>query len=106
MIGIENLNLKGMSRGLKLGKSVHDAGIGETVRQLKYKAAWYGRYVHQSSRWYPSSQLCHHGGHRQDMPHGVAVYVCGECGNHWDRDENASINLEIDAVGHTESVNA
>ncbi|WP_223824322.1 zinc ribbon domain-containing protein [Candidatus Enterovibrio escicola] len=29
-----------------------------TVRQLEYKADWYGRTVSAISQWFPSSKMC------------------------------------------------
>ena len=44
VIAIEDLNVKGMSRGF-LSRSMLDAAFGEFTRQLAYKAAWYGKQL-------------------------------------------------------------
>src|SRR5207253_2304128 len=41
VVFVEDLNLRGLCR-TRLAKSFHDAGIGEAVRQLEYKQAWWG----------------------------------------------------------------
>ena len=59
-IVVEDLNLAGMSSkaGFKLGKSVHDAALSESRRQLQYKSSWYGSELIVADRWFPSSKTC------------------------------------------------
>ena len=61
VIEIEDLNVKGMARGMwrrAFRRSVGDAGLREIRRQLAYKAQWYGRALSVAGRFYPSSQIC------------------------------------------------
>ncbi|NBT45910.1 MAG: transposase [Gammaproteobacteria bacterium] len=44
-IGIEDLNVKGMSRNGTLGRSVGDAGIRMFRTQVEYKAAMTGAFL-------------------------------------------------------------
>ncbi len=43
-LAVEKLRLKGLMR-TRLAKSFADAGIGEMLRQLRYKAEWAGRNI-------------------------------------------------------------
>lgn len=58
VIGIEDLNVKGMVRNRHLARSLSDAALGEIHRQLNYKAEWFGSVVQPVDRFFPSSQLC------------------------------------------------
>ena len=71
-IAIETLAVKNMQKNHCLAKSISDAGWGEFVRQLEYKALWYGRTLIGIDRWYPSSKRCSDCGHTvQKMPLNV-----------------------------------
>ena len=41
-----------------LNRSLRDATFGELVRQLEYKANWYGKTLIKVDRFYPSSKTC------------------------------------------------
>jgi IS605 OrfB family transposase len=59
LIGLEDLNTKGMLANHCLAQSVSDASFFEVQRQLLYKTEQYGGYVQLVDRWYPSSKTCH-----------------------------------------------
>ena len=66
----------------------------EFVRQLEYKARWYGRELIGIDRWYPSSKRCFDCGYTMPkMPLSVREWVCPECGSIHDRDINAARNV-------------
>jgi putative transposase len=93
-IAVEDLAVKNMLKNHKLAQHIADAGWGELVRQLDYKAAWYGRRVVKIDRWFPSSKRCGECGHIvEELPLDVREWDCPKCGTHHDRDINASGNI-------------
>src|SRR6516225_8025357 len=60
LIGLEDLNTKGMLANHHLAQSISDASFFEVKRQVIYKAEQYGGYVQMVDRWYASSKTCHH----------------------------------------------
>jgi len=101
VIGIEDLNVAGMARSLRLGKSVMDAAMAEAARQLGYKATLAGGIIVKADRWFPSSKACSACGVVRDtLPLGVRRWVCETCGTEHDRDVNAAINLKNLAAAH------
>ena len=109
----EDLSIKGMAR-TRLAKSVHDAGWGEFLRQLEYKCQWQGKAFHQVDCWFPSSRVHNDCGTKNAITLSDRRFVCTGCGKIVDRDWNAArnikyqglIDLDIVAVGHTETENA
>ena len=94
LIGVEDLNVKGMTRGLKLGKSVSDAAMGEVLRQIDYKSILAGSVVVKADRWFPSTKTCSACGVvNSAVVLGVQKWTCPDCGVEHDRDTNAAINL-------------
>ena len=95
----ESLAVKNMIKNPKLAKAIGDAAWGELIRQLDYKASWYGRVLVQVDRFFPSSKRCHACGHVLDkLPLEIREWDC-VCGSHNLRDYNAAKNLL--AVGRT-----
>lgn len=93
-ICLETLAVKNMLKNHCLAKAIADVGWSEFVRQLEYKAKWYGRTIVKIDRWYPSSKTCHVCGWvKQDLTLEDRVYVCEDCGNVTDRDYNAACNI-------------
>ena len=94
VIAIETLAVSNMQKNRKLAKSIGDAGWAEFVRQLEYKARWYGRKVVKIDRWHPSSKRCSDCGYTAEkMPLNVRQWTCPECGSSHDRDVNAARNI-------------
>ncbi|SDK82642.1 putative transposase [Franzmannia pantelleriensis] len=95
VICVESLKVKNMLRNRLLAKSISDAGWGEFVRQLEYKAAWSGRQLSAVDQWYPSSKRCSGCGHvMPEMPLQIRAWTCPECAAEHDRDINAAINIK------------
>lgn len=94
-IGIENLNVSGMTQNRHLARSVMDGGFGEFRRQLEYKARFYGAVVVLADRWFPSSKTCSCcGSVKAELALSQRVFRCLECSFESDRDKNAALNLE------------
>jgi len=95
VISCESLSVKNMVKNKKLSKVISDANWGEFVRQLTYKADWYGRTLVQVDKWYPSSKCCNCCGHVVDtLPLHVRHWSCPACESKLDRDINAAINIK------------
>jgi putative transposase len=108
VIAIESLSVKNMQKNRSLAKSISDASWSEFVRQLEYKAQWYGRTLVGIDRRYPSSKRCSDCGHTvARMPLNVRSCTCPECGSINDRDINAARNVlaaGLAVSAHGESV--
>ncbi len=93
-IAVETLAVKNMVKNRRLAKSIHDSGWGELLRQLEYKAGWYGRTLVGIDRWYPSSKRCSACGYTlQKLPLDIRDWQCPECDVNHDRDTNAAVNI-------------
>jgi putative transposase len=99
LVGLEDLNTKGMLANHRLAQAVSDASFFEVKRQLLYKAEQYGGYVQLVDRWFPSSKTCHVCGWvKEDLTLVDRVWVCEQCGTVHDRDWNAAIMVETEAL--------
>jgi putative transposase len=100
VVCVESLQVKNMVKNHSLAKAISDVGWSEFVRQLEYKASWYGRSFVKIDKFYPSSKRCFDCGHILDsLTLDVREWTCPECGVHHDRDINAAKNIL--AVGLT-----
>lgn len=102
VIGIEDLNVRGMMANEALARSIADMGFHEFRRQLDYKAKMHGGIVIVAPRFYPSSKTCSACGHiAPTLPLSVREWTCPACGGVHNRDRNAAVNLERLAVSST-----
>jgi putative transposase len=94
VICLEDLSVKNMMSNHCLSKSIGDASWGELVRQLTYKAGWYGRKVVKIDRYFPSSKTCNHCGYiNEGLTLDQREWECPRCQEKLDRDVNASLNI-------------
>ena len=94
VIAVESLSVSNMQKNRCLSKSIADASWSEFLRQLEYKAKWYGRELVGIDKWYPSSKRCSDCGYTMPkMPLNVRQWTCPECGSIHDRDVNAARNV-------------
>ena len=94
VICLEDLNIKGMLRNRSLAKSISDVSLSELVRQLEYKAVWYGRTIIKIDRWFPSSKMCSACNYvMETLPLDIREWTCPKCGVKHNRDRNAAKNI-------------
>ena len=94
VICIEDLASRNLMKNHHLARAIGDVSWYEFVRQLHYKADWYGKKIVTISRWFPSSQLCSTCGENSGRKAlSIREWTCESCGTHHDRDINASFNI-------------
>ncbi len=96
-VAVEDLNMKGMSRALKFGKSVADNDWVMFTTYLTYKLEEQGKKLIKVDKWFPSTQTCSCCGNKKEMPMSVRTYECS-CGSIMERDHNAAINIKNEAI--------
>lgn len=100
VICIESLNMKAMSNyGFGNGKATLDNANGMFTAMLAYKQADKGHYLMEVDKYYPSSQLLHcHPQCRMKLSLSERKITCPVCGNTYDRDHNAAINIKNEGL--------
>ena len=106
-IVIEDLDVKKMQMSHVASKGLQRSMFGYFRQVLTYKCQWYGKELILADRFYPSTQRCSSCGHVKTGEEKVGLngnlkygtkhneYICYECGNIMDRDENAVMNLIV-----------
>ena len=73
--------------------------MGEMLRQIRYKAEWYGRTWIEVGRDFPSSGLCSTCGTlNPNLTVDEIRWTCEECATTHDRHENAAVNIEAEGL--------
>lgn len=99
IVGIEDLNLRGMVKNRKLARAIMDAGMGQIPLQLAYKVQAAGGRLQRIGRFYASSKLCSNCHAQVEvLPLSIRQWQCPNCGATHERDSNAAINIRDEAV--------
>ena len=99
VVCVESLAIEHMLKNHCLAKAISDVGWGELLRQLEYKARWYGRTLVAINRWYPSSKRCSACGHElETLSLAVREWTCPTCGAVHDRGVNAATNTKAEGL--------
>lgn len=90
LIGLEDLNVRGMTKNHHLARSVLRVGFYQIRTAIERKAK--GRVI-LADRWQPSSKTCSFcGAYNPDLKFKHS-WVCPSCGKKIERDRNAATNL-------------
>jgi putative transposase len=92
-IKVEDLNIQGMVKNHHLAKSISDAGWGQFIMILIFKAEEAGRTVIKVNPAY-TSQDCSRCGHRNQITLATRIYQCSKCGLVIHRDRNGAKRIE------------
>ena len=85
----------------RLARPISDASWSEFLRQLAYKAGWYGRTFWQAPKNFASSKTCHACGVKNtNLTLSDRRWRCN-CGVEHDRDVNAARNLLLAGLAAT-----
>ncbi len=104
IVGIEDLNLKGLLKNRRLSRSFSDAALGKLVKLLTSKVEQGGGQVIKVGRFFPSSKTCHACGWKwEDMQLSDRIFLCQNpsCAYHLfsqDRDHNAALGILFEAL--------
>ena len=99
IIGIENLNIQAMGKFSHNAKNYVDTSWYSFVTRLEQKAKFHSCLVIKSDKFYPSSKTCNHCGYiKKDLKLRDRTWICPECGEEIQRDQNAAKNLRDNAL--------
>jgi len=104
MVGIEDLNLKGLLKNRHLSRSFSDAALGKLLTLLTSKVEQRGGRVIKVGRFFPSSKTCHCCGWKwKDMELSDRIFLCQNptCTYYQfaqDRDHNAALCILGEAL--------
>lgn len=99
VIGLEDLNIKGMLKNKHLSQAISDAALFEKRRQLTYKAEWNGGVTVPVNQWFASSKLCNGCGEiNPDLKPSDREWKCKNCGKLNHRDGNAAENIRDETI--------
>lgn len=99
VIGIEDLDIQAMEKFSHNAKNYVDTSWYIFVTRLEQKAKFHNCLIIKSDRFYPSSKTCNHCGYiNKDLKLSDRVWICPQCGEEIQRDQNAAKNLKDNAL--------
>ena len=99
IIGIEDLNIQAMEKFSHNAKNYVDTSWYTFITGLEQKAKFHNCLVIKSDRFYPSSKTCNHCGYvKKDLKLLDRTWICPQCGEEIQRDQNAAQNLRDNAL--------
>jgi putative transposase len=104
IIGIEDLNLKGLLKNKRLSRSFSGAALGNLLNLLDTKVKQRGGQIIKVDRFFPSSKTCHSCGWIWgDMELSDRIFLCQnpKCSYYQfaqDRDHNAALCILSEAI--------
>ena len=98
-IAVEDLQIKNMIKNHNLAKSINDAGWGQFLSFLTYKAEEAGCYIEKVNPRNTSKKCPVCGYIHKEMTLSVRDWVCPVCHTVHDMDINASINIINKTIG-------
>lgn len=104
-IAVEDLNIKGMIKNRHLSKSISDAGWGQFLNYLTYKAEEAGCRVEKVAPHY-TSIMCSKCGNSVPKTLTDRIHSCPFCNVVLDRDHNAAQNILLKSTAGTAGSNA
>jgi putative transposase len=99
LVGIEDLNVAGMTHNRPLARALADTGLGQLRTIITTECTDRATEMVTVGRFYPSSKTCSGcGAVKAKLPLIIRTFDCGVCGMSLDRDVNAARNIEREAV--------
>jgi putative transposase len=104
IVGIEDLNLKGLLKNRHLSRSFSDAALGKLLNLLTSKVEQRGGQVIKVGRFFASSKTCHSCGWKwEDLELSDRNFLCQNPGCAYyqfaqDRDHNAALCILFEAL--------
>lgn len=93
-VAVEDIDLRSMGGGLRLGKNLHDNGFGMFRTILSHKLNEKGSVLIKVSRSFASTKTCSACGEKNPrIVLGISEWDCPHCGTRHDRDINAAVNI-------------
>ncbi len=99
LVGVEDLNVAGMTHNRPLARALADAGLGQLRTFITTECTDRDTVVVVVGRFYSSSKTCSGcGSVKAKLPLNIRTFDCGHCAMSLDRDVNAAHNIAREAT--------